>query len=600
MKDEVFLVAREKDNVLGQILIPISSINGEKGQMQKQSLQPHKNCKKPQGELTYQCFISKYRDPNNPIVEETAKDNTNVGKKKFKLSFFRKEPGKQLEKITEVDSYRSNEPTADPDEVEEITLEELVSKNTHNGKIESDSKQNDEDSQEISRETLVEDNENDGKKGIKNGIDQSSPKPMPRRSKKKEKEKVGNASHKNAENVNSEEQGKDQDTYEKNKKKRFSLKFLKRKKLLDETKKALGKDDNVETQTSDYQNEEIDSLDELLEKNSNTLDETDKASEKSDLTSVSSMNSQHKENDVSEVTEEPVQKIFYTEDSYQGEADKEYDIEMKDIDIKMDRVVYDEEVPGPSDQQSDNETDIEENNSRKVSDEPSKDGEGKDDKLEKGTDLGDGATNNEPIVEIEIGGKVKKKKRFSLKLKGLGSDKLASSPSEEGGKPTHLGVTATPSSSSATSDKDKAKWKLNKKTPPEITKCTPNKGPVDEPTKVCIEGINLGTGKADILSLKVAGCDCLDTVEFESPEKIYCKTHFQFESRTGPIEIITKSGGPATLEDGFTFFDEIEKYTSKTTTKAVTFQAQIENAIPRYVMEQAELNRRVSSFYSFL
>ena len=587
MKDEVFLIAREKDNVLGQILVPLSSMNGEKGQMQKQALQPHKKCKKPQGELTYQCFVSKYRDPNKPLVEETENDNKNIGKRKFKLSFFGKEPGKQLEQITEVDSYTSSEPTQDPDEptqdpdvVQEMTLEELISKQ-HNDTLDN------------STETLIDDND-DSKNAISNGVEQGSPKPMPRKSKKKNKEKDGNELHENGEIMNSEEKEKEGDNYEKNKKKRFSLKFLKRKKLLDETKKALANGEKMEASNAEYQNEEeTESLDEILEKNSNTLDEIDKASEKSDLTSLSSDISQDKQNDVHEVTVEPVQKIFYTEDSYQEDADQGYDIEMKDIEIKMVRVVYDAEEPGPSDLQSDNETDPEENDGQIVLDEHKNDDELEDAVFENDTDLGDG---KEPIVEIEIGGKVKKKKRFSLKLKGHGSDKSASSPLEEGVKSPHLGVTPTPSPSSSTPDKDKSKWKLSKKTPPEITKCTPNKGPVDEPTKVCIEGLHLGTGKADILSLKVAGCDCLDTVEFESSEKIYCKTHFQFESRTGPIEIITKSGGQGTLTDGYTFFDEIEKYTGKSPSKTVHFQAQIENTSPRYVMDDSGFNVRVSSY----
>lgn len=582
MKDEVFLIAREKDNVLGQVLVPLTSMNGEKGQMQKQALQPHKKCKKPQGELTYQCFVSKYRDPNKPLVEESENDNKNVGKRKFKLSFFGKEPGKQLEQITEVDSCTSSEPASsehaqDP-EVQEITLEELMSKKH-------------DDTMEKSTETLVDDNENnDNKNVISNGVDKSSPKPMPRKKKKKNKEKDGNDFHENGEIMNLEEKEKEGDNYEKNKKKRFSLKFLKRKKLLDETKKALANNEKEANNIEDEYEEEIDSLDEILEKNSNILDEIDKASEQSELTSLSSADSRGKQDVVHEVSVEPVQKIFYTQGSDQEDADQGYDIEMKDIDI-MDRVVYDAEEPGPSDQQSDNETDPEESDGQIVLGEHKNDGELEDAVFERDTDLGDGATSKEPIVEIEIGGKVKKKKRFSLKLKGHGSDKSASSPLEEGGRSPHLGVTPTPSPSISIPDKDKSKWKLNKKTPPEITKCTPNKGPVDEPTKVCIEGSNLGTGKADILSLKVAGCDCLDTVEFESPEKIYCKTHFQFESRTGPVEIITKSGGQGTLTDGYTFFDEIEKYTGKLPSKTVHFQAQMEN-VPRHRMEQSEFDIR--------
>ena len=593
MKDEVFLIVREKDNILGQILIPLFSISGEKGQMQKQALQPHKKCKNPQGELTYQCFVSKYRDPNKQLEEETENDNKTVGKRKFKLSFLGKEPGKQLEQITEVDSHTSSEPIQDPDEVQELTLEELISKQH------DDTLDNSKETLDNSKETLVDENEsNDSKTAISNGVEQSSPKPMPRKHKKKNyKEKNGVEHKENGEIVNTEEKENDKDNNEKNKKRRFSLKFLKRKKSTDETKDALGKVENVEASNADHQNEEEkeETLDEILDKNSNTLDEIDKASEKSDLTSLSSTNSQNNQYIEQEVVVEPVQKIFYTDGSDLEDADHGYDIEMKDIDIKMEHVVIDGEEPGPSDLQSDSETDVEDDNTHTVIDESRKDAELEDATNDKGTDLGDGTADKEPVVEVELGGEVKKKKRFSLKLKGLSSDKSAGSPTEENAKspPT----TSPPSSSS--SDKDKSKWKLiemiSKKTPPEITKITPNKGPVDEPTRVCIEGFHLGSGKDDILLLKVAGCDCLDTIEFESPEKIYCKTHFQFESRTGPVEIITKSGGQGSLADGYTFIDEIEKYTGKPAHKTVHFR----NDVPRYVRDESDFDMRVSLYLSY-
>ena len=396
-------------------------MNGEKEQMQKQALQPHTKCKKPQGELTYQCFVSKYRDSYKTFVEESKTDNINVDKRAINLCFFGKEPGKQLEQMTKLDSYTSSEPTQDSDEVLEITLEELIKQ--HN------------DTLGHSKETLIDDNENDSKNAISNGVDQSSPKPMSMKSKKKKKEKAGIAFHENGEIINSDEKEKEGDNYEKNKKKWFSLKFLKNKTLSGESKKALANNENVEVSNTENHTEKTDNLDESLEKNCNTLDE----------------------------------------------------------------------------------------------------------------------------------------------------------------KWPYHGATPTLSLNTSTPDKDKSKWKLGKMSPPEITKCTPNKGPVDEATKVCIEGFNLGNEKADILSLKVAGCDCSDTVEFESPEKIYCKTHFQFESRMGPVEIITTSGGKGTLKDGYTFFDELEKYTGKSTPIAVHCQAQIENSIPRYILDQSGFDMQVSS-----
>lgn len=92
---------------------------------------------------------------------------------------------------------------------------------------------------------------------------------------------------------------------------------------------------------------------------------------------------------------------------------------------------------------------------------------------------------------------------------------------------------------------------------PEINKCMPNRGPVDQPTRLCIDGSNLGIGKSDILSLKVAGCDCTDTIEFESSNRIYCTTHF-WKVCSGPVEIDTISGGIGVLKSGFTFYEVLD------------------------------------------
>lgn len=92
---------------------------------------------------------------------------------------------------------------------------------------------------------------------------------------------------------------------------------------------------------------------------------------------------------------------------------------------------------------------------------------------------------------------------------------------------------------------------------PEIHNCTPNSGPIDQPTRLCIDGSNLGIGKSDILSLKVVGCDCTDTIEYESSNRIYCTTHF-WKVCSGPVEIDTISGGIGTLKNGFTFYEELD------------------------------------------
>ncbi|WAR00400.1 EXOC2-like protein [Mya arenaria] len=92
---------------------------------------------------------------------------------------------------------------------------------------------------------------------------------------------------------------------------------------------------------------------------------------------------------------------------------------------------------------------------------------------------------------------------------------------------------------------------------PVISSCSPNSGPIDRPTRITVEGKNLGIGKSDILSLKVAGCDCTDTIEFESSSRIICTTHF-WKVCKGAVVIDTISGGIGTLKDGFTFYEELD------------------------------------------
>lgn len=92
---------------------------------------------------------------------------------------------------------------------------------------------------------------------------------------------------------------------------------------------------------------------------------------------------------------------------------------------------------------------------------------------------------------------------------------------------------------------------------PEITRCVPNSGPIDHPTRLTIEGHNLGVGKSDILSLKVAGCDCTDTLEFVSSSLIHCTTHF-WKVGKGAVIIDTVSGGIGTLHSAFSFYEEAD------------------------------------------
>ncbi|XP_021359272.1 uncharacterized protein LOC110454211 [Mizuhopecten yessoensis] len=59
--DQVFFIVTEKEDVLGQVNIPVTSLQGPPGHNLKSTLQPNKKCSNPKGELVYQCYVSKRR-----------------------------------------------------------------------------------------------------------------------------------------------------------------------------------------------------------------------------------------------------------------------------------------------------------------------------------------------------------------------------------------------------------------------------------------------------------------------------------------------------------------------------------------------------------
>ena len=59
--DQVFFIVTEKDDILGQVNIPVTSLSGPPGKNVRAPLQPHKKCAQPSGDLTYQCYVSSYR-----------------------------------------------------------------------------------------------------------------------------------------------------------------------------------------------------------------------------------------------------------------------------------------------------------------------------------------------------------------------------------------------------------------------------------------------------------------------------------------------------------------------------------------------------------
>ena len=63
----IMTVRCDKDEVHGQIVIPLSNLPSEKYHKPRQvSLQPHKKCPDPEGELAYDCYVSKFHAPRSP------------------------------------------------------------------------------------------------------------------------------------------------------------------------------------------------------------------------------------------------------------------------------------------------------------------------------------------------------------------------------------------------------------------------------------------------------------------------------------------------------------------------------------------------------
>ncbi|CAG2248569.1 unnamed protein product [Mytilus edulis] len=71
--DQVFLIVTEKEDILGQINIPVATLLGPPGRVMKQPLQSHKKCPSPKGELIYQCFVSK-----SPTQDDEDKNVSNL------------------------------------------------------------------------------------------------------------------------------------------------------------------------------------------------------------------------------------------------------------------------------------------------------------------------------------------------------------------------------------------------------------------------------------------------------------------------------------------------------------------------------------------
>ena len=541
-EDEVLFVVRQKDAVLGQVTVPVSNIYGIKGRMQKQKLQPHKKCSRPQGELTYQCFVSHYRKLDNPLPERQSKPNKGISKSRSSSNL--KTNDIELENksthINQTDRSNKTKQTVTLNETSDSEKDKISNRvpsspeKLDNGINHLDDTNHD-TADETPRSSIA------SSQGINS-----------REGKNSDSESISSA-HK----VNSVDAGVIQN---KNKRRLRSLFSNKRKS---------GKSKNVSSKANNAEEKKK----ERPDSGSGVSDQTEKESTRSDLTSVSSLNSHYSENENMNNKRNSVS--FDHSDSDLSDDEADHTSTSGEMYIESPEQCSVNIIPEKNKAITDN-TFINDtvNNSLKQSEYKSDvEPDIPDLKPDKDcTDLEprpvDTDADKDTIEEKEEWKRKsdKKKRKFSLGFLSRSSHDVSIA-----GKSLEI-FTSSVSTTDLTElsgDKNKRRNSLSLfgmntdqiKKCPKIISCTPNQAPVDEPRRLCIEGFNLGTEKSDILSLKVAGCDCLDTIEFKTPSMIYCKTHFQFEEHTGPVEIITKSGGQGLLEDGFTFYDELAKFT---------------------------------------
>ncbi|PVD37787.1 hypothetical protein C0Q70_00388 [Pomacea canaliculata] len=95
--DNVFFTVTEKDDVLGQVQIPITSLQTTKGHVRKLALKPHKKCPVPQGDLIFQSPALPHRQ-----MKRDSKDLSGEKEEKRKsstLANFNKKLSKSIHDI---------------------------------------------------------------------------------------------------------------------------------------------------------------------------------------------------------------------------------------------------------------------------------------------------------------------------------------------------------------------------------------------------------------------------------------------------------------------------------------------------------------------
>lgn len=96
---------------------------------------------------------------------------------------------------------------------------------------------------------------------------------------------------------------------------------------------------------------------------------------------------------------------------------------------------------------------------------------------------------------------------------------------------------------------------------PEVTGISPMEAPTDGVTRLTIRGLNLGQSRADIVRVMVCEVDCLASVEYESPSKIFCNVG-PARPGNGSVLVETHSGGKGSSLVAFRLMESKEEESS--------------------------------------
>ena len=98
---------------------------------------------------------------------------------------------------------------------------------------------------------------------------------------------------------------------------------------------------------------------------------------------------------------------------------------------------------------------------------------------------------------------------------------------------------------------------------PEVTGVSPREGSANSETKLVIRGSKLGQSASDIISLTVAGLDCLASLDYESSSRLTCVVGPTTSRPTaGDVIVETSSGGVGISMVQFRFVDDEDQFTA--------------------------------------